>query len=424
MTLSDGSPAVTDAVNEVKRRGFLARSAAAVMGTSSRADRDSALMRAASSIEARSREILVANDKDLAAFSGSDALRDRLLLNERRVREMAESMRAIVSLPDPVGEVIESWTTTTGLQIKRIRVPFGVIAVIYEARPNVTAEVTALALRSGNSIILRGGSEAINSNKAIVKVIRAAIADSVPEDGVQLVENTDRSGVKAILSAEGLIDLVVPRGSAEFIRYVRDNAKVPFIETGAGNNHIFVDKGADLEMATRVIINAKVQRPSVCNAVRKLLIHQDLAAAYVPTIVARLWGSGVRVKGCDRVMNITPDVEEATEDDWQKEYMDLTIAIKVVGSLKEATEHINRYGSKHSEAIITGDPSAAAEFTSLVDASTVLVNASTRLVDGGVFGFGTEVGISTQKLHSRGPMGLRDLTTTKFVVTGNGQIRE
>jgi len=424
MTLSDEPSEVANATDEVRCKALLARRAAAVLGSVPGVNRDSALMRAASSMEARAPEILDANGKDLAAFSGPDELRDRLLLNESRVREMAESMRAVVNLPDPVGEMVESWTTATGLEIRRIRVPFGVIAVIYEARPNVTGDVTALALKSGNSILLRGGSEAINSNKAIVGIIREAIADFIPKDGVQLVENTDRSGVKAILSAEGLVDLVIPRGSAGFIRYVRDNAEVPFIETGAGNNHIFVDKSADLEMATKVTINAKVQRPSVCNSVRKLLIHQDLAAAYVPRIVARLRDFGVRVKGCDRVRTIVPDVEEVTEGDWQEEYMDLTIAIKVVDSLEEAVGHINHYGSKHSEAIITGDPSAAAQFTSLVDASTVLVNASTRLVDGGVFGFGTEVGISTQKLHSRGPMGLRDLTTTKFVVTGSGQIRE
>ena len=415
---------VSSAAEEVRRKGHLARLAAPMLANTPRVNRDSALVHAAASIDTRIPEILDANNKDLAAFAGSEALRDRLLLNEGRIREMAASMRTIADLPDPVGEVIESWATTTGLEIKRVRVPFGVVAVIYEARPNVTAEVVAVALKSGNTIVLRGGSEAIESNKAIVTVIRESIAEYIPQDSIQLIENTDRSGVDEILRAEGLVDLVVPRGSANFIKYVRVNSKVPFIETGAGNNHIFVDKDANLELATRVIVNAKVQRPSVCNAVRKLLIHEDLAHTYLPQVVAQLDSHGVRVKGCPRARQIVPGLEEATEEDWNAEYMDLTIAIKIVASLEEVLAHIDRYGSRHSEAIITENHDTASRFISLTDCSTVLVNASTRLVDGGVFGFGTEVGISTQKLHSRGPMGLRDLTTTKFVVWGKGHIRE
>jgi len=415
---------VSSAAEEVRRKGHLARLAAPMLASTPRVNRDSALVHAAASIDTRIPEILDANNKDLAAFAGSEALRDRLLLNEGRIREMAASMRTIADLPDPVGEVIESWATTTGLEIKRVRVPFGVVAVIYEARPNVTAEVVAVALKSGNTIVLRGGSEAIESNKAIVTVIRESIAEYIPQDSIQLIENTDRSGVDEILRAEGLVDLVVPRGSANFIKYVRVNSKVPFIETGAGNNHIFVDKDANLELATRVIVNAKVQRPSVCNAVRKLLIHEDLAHTYLPQVVAQLDSHGVRVKGCPRARQIVPGLEEATEEDWNAEYMDLTIAIKIVASLEEVLAHIDRYGSRHSEAIITENHDTASRFISLTDCSTALVNASTRLVDGGVFGFGTEVGISTQKLHSRGPMGLRDLTTTKFVVWGKGHIRE
>lgn len=409
---------------EVQRKAHLAKSVAPLLASLPTAERNSALTSIASSFEGNMGEILAANQKDLASFKGSDSLRDRLLLNQGRIAEMSAAMRAVAALPDPVGEVVEDWRTPSGLDIKRIRVPLGLVAVIYEARPNVTTEVTALALKSGNSILLRGGSEAIESNKTLVRMIREAIAKHIPQEGVQLVESTERAGVDAILHAEGLVDLVVPRGSSEFIRYVRDNSRIPFIETGAGNNHIFIDKDADLEEATKIVVNAKVQRPSMCNAVRKLLIHEDLSPVYLYHIISRLRASGVRVKGCERVREVVPDVEKATEEDWGLEYMDLTIAVKVVASLDEAIDHINRYGSKHSEAIITKSSTTSSRFVSLVDSSTVLVNASTRLVDGGVFGFGTEVGISTQKLHSRGPMGLKDLTTTKFVVTGQGHIRE
>jgi len=383
-----------------------------------------ALLNMASSIENRADEIVDANRGDMRSFRGPDALRDRLLLDRKRVMEMAASARAVATLADVVGEVVESWTTATGLEIERVRVPFGLVAVIYEARPNVTAEVAALALKSGNSILLRGGSEAVRSNKAIIEATRAGISEMLPVEAVQLVENRDRSGVDAVLRAEGLVDLVIPRGSAEFIHYVRQNSKVPFIETGAGNNHIFIDKDADLNMATKIVINAKAQRPSVCNAVRKLLVHKDVNPGYLRSLIADLSGLGVKVKGCERVRRTVPWVEIASPEDWDLEYMDLTIAIKIVDSLEEAADHIGKHSTKHSEAIITGSDEAASKFISLVDSSTVLVNASTRLVDGGVFGFGSEVGISTQKLHSRGPMGLRDLTTTKFVVRGRGHVRE
>lgn len=389
--------------------------------------KNKALKNAAKAITENKEYILKENEKDVEMLKntlGDSPLIDRLLLNQERINEMANSLIELSNLPDPVGEIVEGWTTKHGLEILKVRVPIGVVGVIYEARPNVTSDIIGIAIKSGNSVILKGGQEAINSNIAIVRTIKNAISNFLPEDAIQLIENTSREAVKAMLNLQDYIDVIIPRGSSSFIRYVRENSKVPVIETGAGNNHIFVNYDADFNMATKIITNAKVQRPTVCNAVRKVLVHSKIAEDFLPVLVKSLQKYNVKIKGCLKTMKIVRGIEEAKEEDWYEEYMDLTLAIKVVDSLEEAIEHINKYGTKHSEAIVTSNVEDAKLFTKLVDASTVYVNASTRFTDGNQFGFGTEVGISTQKLHARGPMGLRELTTTKFIVYGSGQIRE
>ncbi len=371
--------------------------------------------------------ILEANELDVKNFqkqNPGDPLLDRLILNEKRLKSAADGLRKVAQLPDPIGEVVEGWKTVHGLRIYKVRVPLGVIGVVYESRPNVTIDIAGLAIKSGNAVILRGGSEAINSNKAIVKVLRESVEGIIDKEAIQLIENTDRSIVDRMIKLNNYIDLIIPRGSASFIEYVRKNATVPVIETGAGNNHIFVNYDADLDMATRIIINAKVQRPAVCNAVRKVLIHKDIAEAYLPRLYQELRKYNVLVKGDEKARKIVPEIQPATEEDWDTEYMDLTIAIKVVDSVEEAVQHINEHGTKHSEAIITNNLKDAEYFTWNVDAACTYVNASIRFTDGEQFGFGAEVGISTQKLHARGPMGIKELTTTKYIIYGEGQIRE
>jgi len=374
-----------------------------------------------------SKEILEANKRDVEefkAFNPGSPLVDRLLLNEKRLRECAEGLLKIASLHDPIGEVVEGWRTKHGLDIVKVRVPIGVLGAVYEARPNVTVDISGLALKSGNTCILRGGSEALNSNIKIVEVLKSSLKDILPEDAIQIITSKDRAVVDEMLKLNDYIDIIVPRGSASFIKYVRDRATVPVIETGAGNNHIFVNWDADFDMANRIIVNAKVQRPTVCNAVRKVLVHEKIAKEYVPVLVAEMRKHNVLVKGDTRTQEIAKNVIPVTEKDWYEEYMDLTLAIKVVGSVKQATEHINKYGTRHSDCIITKDIEDAKYFTWNVDSACVYVNASTRFTDGGEFGFGAEVGISTQKIHARGPMGLKELTTTKYIINGNGQIRE
>lgn len=371
--------------------------------------------------------ILEANELDVKNFqkqNPGDPLLDRLILNEKRLKSAADGLRKVAQLPDPIGEVVEGWKTVHGLRIYKVRVPLGVIGVVYESRPNVTIDIAGLAIKSGNAVILRGGSEAINSNKAIVKVLKESVEGIIDKEAIQLIENTDRSIVDRMIKLNNYIDLIIPRGSASFIEYVRKNATVPVIETGAGNNHIFVNYDADLDMATRIIINAKVQRPAVCNAVRKVLIHKDIAEAYLPRLYQELRKYNVLVKGDEKARKIVPEIQPATEEDWDTEYMDLTIAIKVVDSVEEAVQHINEHGTKHSEAIITNNLKDAEYFTWNVDAACTYVNASIRFTDGEQFGFGAEVGISTQKLHARGPMGIKELTTTKYIIYGEGQIRE
>jgi len=414
-------------MEEVVEKSRKAKEASLKLGVASTPVKNAALEKMAEHIERRMEEIIRENRKDVEAAESRGvpaSLIDRLLLNEKRVREMAEGLRQVASLPDPIGEIVEGWRTRHGLEIRKIRVPLGVIGVIYEARPNVTVDITGLALKAGNAVVLRGGSEALNSNKILVEIMRGAVKTLIDPEAIQLIEDPSRELVGLLLKQDKYIDVIIPRGSAQLIRFVRENSLIPVIETGAGNCHIFVNWDADLEMATRIIVNAKVQRPAVCNAVRKVLIHSKVAEKYLPRLVDTLRGYNVAIKGCRRSRMIVPTLVEATEEDWYEEYMDLTLAVKIVDSVEEAIQHINKYGSKHSDAIITNNLQDAELFTRLVDSSTVYVNASTRFTDGGQFGFGAEVGISTQKLHARGPMGLKEITTTKYVVYGSGQVRE
>lgn len=353
-----------------------------------------------------------------------ESMMDRLRLTEERIEDMAEGIRQVAALPDPLGEVTMDIHRPNGLWIRQVRVPIGVIGIIYEARPNVTADAFALCFKTGNAAILRGGSDAIGSNRAITAALRRALVHrGITPEAVNLVEDTSRESAQAMMRLRGGIDLLIPRGGAGLIRSVVENSTVPVIETGSGNCHVYVDKSADLAMATRIIHNAKTQRTSVCNACESLVIHRDIAEEAVPLIVRDLSAAGVEIRGDERVCGLASEAIPATEEDWGTEYLDRIISIKTVCSLEEAVDHINRYNTKHSEAIITEDAEAAAYFLRQVDAACVYVNASTRFTDGFEFGFGAEIGISTQKLHARGPMGLLALTTTKYEIVGNGQIR-
>ncbi|MGQ9747451.1 MAG: glutamate-5-semialdehyde dehydrogenase [Candidatus Caldatribacteriaceae bacterium] len=381
----------------------------------------------AEKLEQEEQEIIKVNNLDVEeakSLGMKKALLDRLTLNSKRIREMAEGLRQIASLQDPVGEVIEGTRRPNGLLILRVRVPLGVIAIIYEARPNVTIDSIGLGIKSGNAVILRGSSSTLRSNLFLVNMARQVLRDCLlPEDAVQILDSGTHEEVKVLLSLREFVDVVIPRGGGELIRTVVENARVPVIETGIGNCHVYVDKGANLEMAERIVVNAKTQRPSVCNACETLLVHQAVASQFLPQVVKVLQEKGVEIRGCEKTRQFVPHVLEATESDWYEEYLDLILAVRVVQDVEEAIRHINRYGSKHSEAIVTEDYGAAKKFLEEVDASAVYVNASTRFTDGGEFGMGAEIGISTQKLHARGPMGLRELTTSKFVIYGNGQIR-
>ena len=344
---------------------------------------------------------------------------DRLTLTDERIHAMAEGLRQVAALPDPVGEMVEQTRRPNGLRIGKVRVPIGVIGIIYEARPNVTADAAALCIKAGNAVILRGGKEAAYSNRAIMQVMqKAAYAAGLPEGCMHLVEDTTRESATALMRLNQYVDVIIPRGGAGLIRAVVENATVPAIETGTGNCHVYVDASADLEMAKRIVINAKTQRPSVCNAEEKLLVHQSVAETFLPGMIQALTENGVEIIGA-----VYPKAIPATEEDWAEEYLDLKIGIKVVASIEDAIAHINRYNSRHSEAIVTESYTNAQRFLDEVDAAAVYVNASTRFTDGFEFGFGAEIGISTQKIHARGPMGLRELTTSKYVIYGDGQIR-
>lgn len=390
--------------------------------------KNDALLAMADSLLKNTYNILEANNEDIreADKNGlSRALIDRLLLNQARVVDMANGLAMVASLPDPVGEVESMWTRPNGLRIGRTRVPLGVVGIIYEARPNVTVDAAGLCLKAGNSVVLRGGSEAIHSNTAIANVIaEAATREGLPDGAINLIETTDRDAVNFMLTLNEYIDVIIPRGGSGLIQTVVQNATVPVIETGVGNCHVFVDRYADLEKARRIVINAKCQRPGVCNALESLLVHQAVASEFLPGMLEALKEAGVEVRGCERTKAASEWVKPATEEDYANEFLDLIISVKVVDSLDEALDHIYRYSTKHSEAIITENYTRAMRFLNEVDAAAVYVNASTRFTDGGQFGFGAEIGISTQKLHARGPMGLKELTTNKHIVFGDGQIRE
>ena len=371
-------------------------------------------------LSANRRDIENGKEKGLSQY-----MLDRLLLNEKRINEMADGLRTVASLRDPIGEAVKMWKTENNLQIGQIRVPLGVIGMIYESRPNVTVDAAALCIKAGNSVILRGGSEAINSNTALAEVIKkAALDNGLPKGCIEFIEVTDREAVNEMMGLNGYIDVLIPRGGAGLINTVVKNATVPVIETGVGNCHIFIDEGADLKMAEDIVINGKTQRPGVCNAVETMLIHKNIASQILPKVAENLTSKGVELRGCQAAQEILKDVKPALEEDWATEYLDFILAIKVVDSIDEAIDHIFKYGTKHSEAIVTNDYSKAQRFLKEIDASTVYVNASTRFTDGSQFGFGAEIGISTQKLHARGPMGLEELTTIKYIIYGEGQIRE
>lgn len=414
-------------MQELIDKGKLAKAASYELAKLSAADKNKALLAIADALCDNADYILTKNKKDIEngrANNMRKGLIDRLLLTTDRINAMAEGMRQIAALPDPVGEVINQIKRPNGLKIGRVRVPLGVIGIIYEARPNVTADAAGLCVKAGNAVILRGGKEAAMSNRAITKVMQdAGCANGLPVGSINLVEDTSRESATALMRLNDYLDVIIPRGGAGLIRSVVENATVPAIETGTGNCHVYVDKSADLEMAKNIVINAKTQRPSVCNAEEKLLVHADVAEEFLPAIIPELTSRGVEIVGDEYVCKLFPDSTPATEEDWGTEYLDLKIGIKTVDSLESAITHINKYNSRHSEAIVTNDYTASQRFLDEIDAAAVYVNASTRFTDGFEFGFGAEIGISTQKIHARGPMGLEALTTTKYIIYGNGQCR-
>ncbi|MFP5253606.1 MAG: glutamate-5-semialdehyde dehydrogenase [Actinomycetes bacterium] len=412
-----------NAVEDVARR---ARAAATELALATRATKDAALHAMAHALEAEIATVLEGNAADVSSAEEagvSAALVDRLRLDEGRVRAMADGLRDVAGLPDPVGEVVRGATLANGLELRQVRVPFGVVGIIYEARPNVTADAAGICLKSGNAVLLRGSSSALRSNTAVVDVLRRAAATAgLPADVVQLVPGEGHEPAKQLMRARGLVDVLIPRGGAGLIRSVVEESTVPVIETGVGNCHVYVDREADLDAALAIVLNAKTQRPSVCNAAESLLVHADVAGEFVPRVVAALQDAGVTVHG-DAVFATHDGVVPVTEEDYDTEYLSLDIAAAVVPDLDAALEHIRRHSSGHSEAIVTRSLEASRRFVAEVDAAAVLVNASTRFTDGGEFGFGAEIGISTQKLHARGPMGLPEMTSTKYVVTGAGHVR-
>lgn len=407
--------------------GKNAKEASYVLMNASTTLKNKALAKMAESLLKNTDNILMENKKDLenAKANGmSKAMLDRLSLDVKRLEGMAGGLKQVEGLNDPVGEILSMWKRPNGLQIGKQRVPMGVIGIIYEARPNVTCDAAGLCLKAGNAVILRGGKEAINSNKAIVKALCTGIKEAgLPEDCVQLVTDTSRDSANEMMKLNDFIDVLIPRGGAGLIQAVVRNATVPVIQTGVGNCHVYVDKDADLEMAKNIVINAKTSRPSVCNAEEKLLIHEDIAKDFLNIIVPALREKNVKVLGDSKSISIINDIEKATDEDWSKEFSDYIIAVKIVSNVDEAIKHINKYGTGHSEAIVTDSYENSQKFLQRIDAAAVYVNASTRFTDGEEFGFGAEIGISTQKLHARGPMGLNELTTTKYIIYGNGQVR-
>ena len=400
-----------------------ARAAAPRVAELSTAEKNGLLLAMADLIESNSPSILAANRKDLDSSGLEGSLRDRLLLNRERIAAMAAGMRGVAALPDPIHETLAEWQRPNGLRIRKVRVPLGVVGIIYEARPNVTPDTIAIALKTGNAIVLRGGKEAANSNQRLAEILRAT--PGLPEGMIQLLDSATRDSVQELIQARGLVDVIVPRGGAGLIDFVVENSAVPVIETGAGNCHIFVDESANFEMADRIVINAKTQRPSVCNAAEKLLVHEHVAASYLPRIAEKLVQLGVELRGDEMARRLSGsiDVHPAIEADWGEEYLRLCMGIRVLSGLEEAIAHINQYSTRHSDVIVTENEEHARRFLRAVDSAVVYWNASTRFTDGAEFGFGAELGISTQKLHCRGPFALAELTSSKYEIVGNGQIR-
>jgi len=400
-----------------------ARQAATKLAQFSTGEKNALLLAIADAIAANAESILAANREDVATSGLEGAMRDRLLLTPARIKEMAQGVCDVAALADPIGETLAAWTRPNGLHIRKVRVPLGVVGIIYESRPNVTVDTAVLAIKTGNAIVLRGGKEAAHSNQRLVEILSSV--PGVPEGTVELLDSSTRQTVQELIRARGLVDVIIPRGGAGLISYVSENSAVPVIETGAGNCHIFVDESADFDMADRIVINAKTQRPSVCNAAEKLLVHEGIAKEYVPRITAKLIAAGVEVRGDEKSRALAPalNVAPTAEQDWYEEYLRLCMAVRVVASVDEAVAHINRYSTRHSDSIVTRDEANARKFLRGVDSAAVYWNASTRFTDGAEFGFGAEMGISTQKLHCRGPFALAELTSSKYEIVGTGQVR-
>ncbi|MDR0461369.1 MAG: glutamate-5-semialdehyde dehydrogenase [Nitrososphaerota archaeon] len=416
---------MTTTIEEICQR---AKVASVQMAKLSAEQKNLALQQMANALEANFEKILAANQIDVTAAKTKNlktSLLDRLALDQKKIQTMAKELREVCNLSEPIGTILSSWTRPNGLIISQIRVPLGVVGVIYESRPNVTSDAAGICIKAGNAVILRGGTDALQSNIVIGKILQEALANtSVPTDAIQVINSPEHKVVEELISMRQYIDVLIPRGGADLIKTVIEKSKIPVIETGTGNCHIYIDEDADLEMATPIIITAKIQRPGVCNSVEKLLIHKKIAQTYIPKIVTELYKNGVEIRGDQKTCQIAPEkVKEATEQDWHTEYLDLIISIKIVENLTEAITHINKYGTKHSEVIITKDFTKAKQFLQEIDAAAVYWNASTRFTDGNQFGLGAEIGISTQKLHARGPMSIQNLTTTKYTILGNGQNR-
>ena len=420
-------PDTAVAATSITERLDASRRASRVLATLNANAKNAALEAIATAIVAGTDRVIAANELDLANGRENGmtvSLQDRLRLDEARLESLASAVREIIGLVDPVGQNVRGSTLPNGINLAQVRVPFGVVGAIYEARPNVTVDIAALALKSGNSVVLRGGSAALNTNRVLVELIQDALeAAGLPREAVQTIDEFGRDGAKQLMQARGLVDVLIPRGSADLINTVVAESKVPVIETGAGVVHVYLDESADETMSVEIVHNAKVQRPSVCNALETLLVHEASVQRLLPPVLSKLRESGVTVHADERALEIFPDAVAATDDDWATEYMGLEIAVRVVDDLDAAMDHINRWSTHHTESIITNDVARAERFLAEVDSAVVMVNASTRFTDGGEFGFGAEVGISTQKLHARGPMGLAELTSTKWIVRGNGHVR-
>ncbi len=415
-------------MSEVIEKAKAAKLAAQKLALTATKVKNYALSEMGKALKKNANDIIKANRLDLEAGEKkglSRSLLDRLALDGKRIKSMVDGLQIVIGQKDPVGEAMEKFTRPNGLMVKKIRVPLGVIGIIYEARPNVTVDAASLCLKAGNAVILRGGSAAINSNLEIFKTIaEAAYNSGLPEGSLQLIEDTDRKSAEEMMGLREYIDVLIPRGGKSLIQSIVQNSKIPTIETGEGNCHAYVEKSADLNMAEKIVFNAKVSRPSVCNAIETLLVDKEIAEKFLPKMLAKLKSAGVEIRGDKTVQKIDPEIKAATEEDWSTEFLDLILAVKVVSGIDEAISHINKYGTKHSETIITKNVKLARQFCAEVDAAACYANASTRFTDGGEFGFGAEIGISTQKLHARGPMGLKELTSYKYIIEGTGQIRK